>query len=281
MPLSFDDVTGYADMLSELQSRAREALGERLLGLSETSRDAAAEQARIAFADVFEKYGAQANELAAQWYELCADRAGVKVDPALFQELNMSGLDAHVKNLLKRYVNGEEDLDTAIEFMLDMMGEEVMQTSRDQIFKSLDRDHSYARRTGRKGRTGYARVPTGRETCAWCFMLASRGYVYKSFESAGGLDPDHYHPHCDCVVVAYNEPTAIAGYGDQYNRYLGMYETARDAWESGNISEDLAERIEAARIRHEAKYAAGETNVPWSDQNEITMVMREQNGLSH
>lgn len=45
----------------------------------------------------------------------------------------------------------------------------------------------------------WARVPTGSETCAFCFMLASRGYVYTSEQAArGGMG---MHAHCDCKVV--------------------------------------------------------------------------------
>lgn len=45
----------------------------------------------------------------------------------------------------------------------------------------------------------WARVPTGGETCAFCFMLASRGYVYTSEQAArGGMG---MHAHCDCKVV--------------------------------------------------------------------------------
>ncbi len=45
----------------------------------------------------------------------------------------------------------------------------------------------------------WARVPTGSETCAFCFMLASRGYAYTSEHAArGGMG---MHAHCDCKVV--------------------------------------------------------------------------------
>ncbi|TCO56900.1 hypothetical protein [Actinocrispum wychmicini] len=68
---------------------------------------------------------------------------------------------------------------------------------------------------------GWARVATGRETCAFCLMLVSRGPVYVSAEGAG-LDTDdtsahdliaagdkaaldevmtRWHPGCDCKVV--------------------------------------------------------------------------------
>jgi hypothetical protein len=74
---------------------------------------------------------------------------------------------------------------------------------------------------------GWARVATGRETCAWCLMLVSRGPVYDNAASAGlqpgGLEDedvvdmfeadqenyfddltphmDEWHVGCDCKIV--------------------------------------------------------------------------------
>ena len=74
----------------------------------------------------------------------------------------------------------------------------------------------------------FARVPVGRETCVFCFMLASRGFVYWSKATAGLYD--HYHSNCDCrIVPGYDdmnpdgqiggyEPTKLARqYEDCYN----------------------------------------------------------------
>lgn len=50
----------------------------------------------------------------------------------------------------------------------------------------------------------YRRLPQGIETCDFCLMLASRGAVYLSEESAMGSSADdinHVHAHCDCIVV--------------------------------------------------------------------------------
>lgn len=75
---------------------------------------------------------------------------------------------------------------------------------------------------GETRRVGFARVATGRETCAFCLMLVSRGPVYKSELKAGAkhegaaeiletrndfndeeLDElmTRWHPGCDCKVV--------------------------------------------------------------------------------
>lgn len=51
----------------------------------------------------------------------------------------------------------------------------------------------------------YQRIPQGIETCDFCLMLASRGAVYVSAETAQGhseYDPSHVHRGCDCIVVA-------------------------------------------------------------------------------
>lgn len=66
---------------------------------------------------------------------------------------------------------------------------------------------------------GWARVPTGRETCGFCWMLASRGPVYESSWSGGGRitdagvirktadgtmtsdDMNQWHTGCDCKIV--------------------------------------------------------------------------------
>lgn len=50
--------------------------------------------------------------------------------------------------------------------------------------------------SGGKGEVRYARVPTGAETCPFCIMLASRGFVYHSEAAAR-----HAHSGCNCVVV--------------------------------------------------------------------------------
>lgn len=56
----------------------------------------------------------------------------------------------------------------------------------------------------------YARVPGG-TSCAFCLMLASRGFVYHSTTSAGE-DKGHYHNRCHCAVVAGNLKMKVNGY---------------------------------------------------------------------
>lgn len=70
----------------------------------------------------------------------------------------------------------------------------------------------------------YARLPRGLVTCAFCTMLAGRGFAYWTQESAGGLSG--YHTHCDCQIVCRWQDR---GYERVFARYQQMYEQARGA----------------------------------------------------
>lgn len=96
----------------------------------------------------------------------------------------------------------------------------------------------------------FARVPTGPETCEFCVMLASRGYVYHSAESAGSLT--HWHANCDCVIVPrFDESYEIEGYDP--NRYLDIYldgyTEARDS--SGAIDWEATTKATLKAMRHQ------------------------------
>lgn len=49
----------------------------------------------------------------------------------------------------------------------------------------------------------FARVPSGPVTCAWCLMLASRGFVYADGSSAMAVS----HGKCDCRIAVEDEDT--------------------------------------------------------------------------
>lgn len=67
----------------------------------------------------------------------------------------------------------------------------------------------------------YARVPSGAETCSFCIMLASRGFVYHNERAAGG--DGHYHANCDCrIVPGFGGKTTVDGYDTEqlYDQYM-------------------------------------------------------------
>ena len=96
----------------------------------------------------------------------------------------------------------------------------------------------YARRTmadtARRdpARVGIARVPTGRETCAFCLMLAARGPVYEKVN-------DPFHGFCDCAQVPVWDGDDLPG-GYDLDDLQARYERARDAADSGSTKAILA-----------------------------------------
>lgn len=81
-------------------------------------------------------------------------------------------------------------------------------------------------------RPRYARVPTGKKTCAFCLMLASRGFVYASEESGGHAHDFHDHDDCE-IVMDFSSRPSIKGYDP--DELYSIYQSARAASGSSDI----------------------------------------------
>lgn len=70
----------------------------------------------------------------------------------------------------------------------------------------------------------WAWIPSG-DTCAFCLMLASQGWLPASQEQMNGDHADHIHANCDCTfAIRFNSGMEVAGYDP--DRYLKMYRDA-------------------------------------------------------
>lgn len=98
---------------------------------------------------------------------------------------------------------------------------------RDQVHRTANRTVTW--NAGRsKGQVRFARVPTGIETCEFCNMLASRGFVYWSEEKAGKFD--RYHSDCRCAVIPGRfGDVEIDGYDPAAEKALGEAYRAIDS----------------------------------------------------
>lgn len=101
----------------------------------------------------------------------------------------------------------------AISDTAGMLARHVEQAGRDTVAAVTDLDPVAL---------GWARVPTGRETCAFCWMLASRGPVYGGTESTGEMTD--WHDRCDCQVT----PVFDAATWDGRARYLAAHQVWTD-----------------------------------------------------
>lgn len=118
-----------------------------------------------------------------------------------------------------------------------------------------------------KRRPKFARVPTGAETCAWCISTAGLGFHYVSEETAS-----HTHSGCDCRIVPSWGGSGVEGYDP--NSYADYWRAANDRRQSGDIPEDVQQRIDRARDRAKAN------GKPWSDDlNGTEIVMRWMYGM--
>lgn len=97
--------------------------------------------------------------------------------------------------------------------------EQTHELGDDEFLQRMSQDvytevYHHANRTTKhnaiKNKLLYARVPMG-NACAFCLMLATRGFDYYTRTSAGE-DKGHYHIHCHCKIVAGTKNTKVAGY---------------------------------------------------------------------
>lgn len=286
MPLTYQNIVDYSGRVKTVTDQAVDELARRIANIGATEPERRAQFIRMHVRAVAEEYGLQEQELGAQWYEFCARAAGVNVETAIVNDIDYERLDNYFQSVLEEYENGERDWSETEQRIFSAFESQMRALERETIIDNLERDASESRRWRQTRRAamkaGYARVPVG-ETCAWCLMLASLGYFYRSEKTAlyrDGIEPDRYHEHCDCIAVPYNEPGAIEGY-DDYELYFNMYADARDAFYGRDYSDETARRIEEAREKHDRDYAMGKTDVKWADTNAILMIMREQQGMEH
>ena len=174
------------------------------------------------------KYGLGAGEVsAALWEDIYRHDTGESLE-ALLPEVSDADYfgDAAANVVEGRLVaNGDESARTALE---GFMRSAVMGYARQAQIYNTRRVYRQRRRGWREA--GYMRVPTGDSTCAWCIMLASRGPVYYTEESAGGDqyhkgELDHFHPFCDCEIVSgFSGDAMLDGY--DWHEYEDMYKAA-------------------------------------------------------
>lgn len=137
----------------------------------------------------------------------------------------------------------------------------------------------------------YARVPSGAETCPFCVMLASRGFVYLTEGRAGAVD--HYHADCDCRIVCSWDTYAsgvsrrrsadveVEGYDMDalYDRYVDDLHSGRlklgdvakstshvQNWKSENFKsyKDFADYIGGAEDMEDLQYRCAVAEQEWA-----------------
>lgn len=159
-----------------------------------------------------DKYGDAAAEAAAEMYEaVCLAETG-KYTTAELAKADQRKVRRSVYYAAALMAKGEHQ--RAFAALRRALDYHVKNPARKTI-------ENNARRDGAR----WARVPQGAETCEFCTMLASRGFVYHSEDTAKG---DHgYHTDCDCLPVpSFNADTVVPDYDPEY--YFQLYQQVED-----------------------------------------------------
>jgi len=219
-------VDEFRSLNADLSKLAQRDLAAFWAKLDTTDIAVAREQLTTFMTALVDTYGKPSALIAANYYDQL--RAASPNAKGTFRAVMAEPAQAEAVAGTVRYAMGSVDKGTALGILSGATQRYVSQAGRDTIAFSSSRDPSPG---------GWARVPTGSSTCAWCQILASRGPVYGSASSAG--DGVHYHDKCDCV------PTQIWDGDDLPSGYepdslYAQYDAAREATGSGNIKDIAA-----------------------------------------
>lgn len=177
-----------SDAASEVERKVSDWLANEWDGDVASARDAAR---RIMSSQVAE-YDRRAAALAADWYDSLAREAGATLDRAVtavtYTKHDIDNL-AHYQ--ATKLAGDVPDVDEFARMCGEFAANDAMRSLNRTILKNAKRD-------GGRG-VRFARVTSGRNTCAFCLMLAGRGAVYHTRKTAGEFD--HWHRHCTCKVV--------------------------------------------------------------------------------
>lgn len=189
-----------------------------LAGVSLDDREAVRDALHTIVPTLVREYGDLAATAAAEWYEsVRAAQIGGSFLAQLADTFPEAGVHGGVG-----YALSASDPTEIPQRLLGSLQRYVLYSQRSTVAQNAQRD---------RARPAFARVPSGAKTCAWCTMLASRGFVYESADTAGGTSAlsSDYHDDCDCQVVAEFDRDGHHIDGYDPDRMYEQYLAARSA----------------------------------------------------
>lgn len=192
--ISRDDFDAYNRAVESIAAEAESSVREAVLSWCREHPAATVAECRTyairCMEGMVQVYDEAAASLAASWYDGIAAGSGKGVPPAITSATyNRDLVERTARYQARKITSGD------VEGFAASCGE----LARNDALKSVNK--TVIDNCGRDRADGvrFARVPTGMETCTFCLMLASRGAVYHTRETAGEFS--HYHRRCDCKIV--------------------------------------------------------------------------------
>lgn len=198
----FDSISDEAEQAVRLA--IEKAWGK---GLSVAQVRDVAIEAIVAASD---EYGAMTREMTCSLFERETGQAAAYV----IQPTNRETVESCVRYYANSLRDGtEEGLERFVRNCTDRTRLLTRRCSNEAVIESCAASAKSARRRKGPGKgrgVRFARVPRGGDTCTFCAMLASRGFVYWSRKTAGEFN--HYHLHCRCTIVPDDGSGEVEGY---------------------------------------------------------------------
>ena len=215
---------------------------------------------------VANKYGEASAALSAQMYDAVARLSGVGVPAAVPAETaTYSEVAKTVNGIIKNTGNGD--------ILSQGIGRLVKMAGTDTMLSNAHRDMNAKGRGSKRRHSGaqVAWVPSG-DTCAFCIMLASKGWQ-KQTEWAANSHSEHIHANCDCTyMVRFGDNLDIEGYDPE--EYKEMYDNAdgssREAKLNSMRREFYSENSEEINEQKRSAYAKRkERNAPEAEEFKV------------
>jgi hypothetical protein len=142
-----------------------------------------------AFPDLVATYGPMAGMVGADYYDEARAAAAVRgfYSAQVADIPATEQLTSNVRYGIGPLFAAEPDVTLAVSLLRSAMDRDVRQVARDTVSLSAENDPARAR---------WARVPHGRDTCAFCMVQAGRGAVFGQRAAS-----KHYHTGCGCTAV--------------------------------------------------------------------------------
>lgn len=212
---SSEQLAVYDNLVRAVLTGAEDQLAGLFRVLNFQDTPLAREEMKRFLAGLVDAYGPALTRGALDWYQALRPSFKTAYTPeAIVPVDSVERIDR-----LCRYVAGlgRDDPARAIRTTAGAIGREIQTGARRSVLRAADLDPSAPR---------FARVPVGK-TCAFCTLLASRGWVYHSRDLAGGAGHE-FHESCNCRIVPDWEHKGLPGYhpDDMYSVYLSARRAA-------------------------------------------------------
>lgn len=171
-------------------------------------------------------------------YKVIADAVGLSPVKSLNTAL-VEVLDPDTQEVVRRRIspvsgdpNDAQLVEVVSKRVTASLGRHARAGARNLVANTAQYGYARDKVTKKPVRMGYARVLTGKENCAFCAMLASRGPVYSEDTAVRKRDGRAYHDHCDCVAVLVFQGQPWEG-EEQYKRLEAEWNKAQEHSDSG------------------------------------------------